>query len=202
LVEHTTLDQKAESSNLGLLRKTHTLTRGHNGCPSIVNTRVLLDYYPRNLRREILHWQISERIIESRQIKTSFTIVQVLLDYYPQHLMREILHRQISETIIKSRQTKTSFAFVQVSYNYTNLKNITIWKQLDATEECHSRPTFFVKDIFCWPQFLNHFVSNMTPNFWQHCYLSITNKKIYFSKFNFLVKMNLVPTVQAETSQL
>ena len=34
-------------------------------------------------------------------------------------------------------------------------------------EEYQFRRTFFVKSIFCWLQFLNHFITKMTPNFWR-----------------------------------
>ena len=34
-------------------------------------------------------------------------------------------------------------------------------------EKYQFRRTFFVKSIFCWLQFLNHFITKMTPNFWQ-----------------------------------
>ena len=34
-------------------------------------------------------------------------------------------------------------------------------------EEYQFRHTFFVKSGFCWLQFLNHFITKMTPNFWR-----------------------------------
>ena len=44
-----------------------------------------------------------------------------------------------------------------------------IWVFLEKIfiEEYQFRPTFFVKSIFCWLQFLNHFITKMTPNFWR-----------------------------------
>ena len=33
-------------------------------------------------------------------------------------------------------------------------------------EEYQFKRTFFVKSIFGWLQFLNHFITKMTPNFW------------------------------------
>ena len=33
-------------------------------------------------------------------------------------------------------------------------------------EEYQFKRTFFVKSIFCWLQFLNHFITKMTPYFW------------------------------------
>jgi hypothetical protein len=39
----------------------------------------------------------------------------------------------------------------------------------------------------------------MMPNFRQHCAISEMKKKTHFAAFDFLVKIKLVPTVQAET---
>ena len=46
-------------------------------------------------------------------------------------------------------------------------KIIQIFLKKKFIEEYQSRRTFFVKSIFCWLQFLNHFITKMTPNFWR-----------------------------------
>ena len=46
-------------------------------------------------------------------------------------------------------------------------KFIRIFLKKKFIEEYQFRCTFFVKSIFCWLQFLNHFITKMTPNFWQ-----------------------------------
>ena len=51
-------------------------------------------------------------------------------------------------------------------------KGCSMWKIIRIflkkfTEEYQFRHTFYVKSIFCWLQFLNHFITKMTPNFWQ-----------------------------------
>ena len=45
-------------------------------------------------------------------------------------------------------------------------KIIRIYLKKIFIEEYQFRRTFFVKSIFCWLQFLNHFITKMTPNFW------------------------------------
>ena len=46
-------------------------------------------------------------------------------------------------------------------------KIIRIFLKKKFIEEYQFRRTFFVKSIFFWFQFLNHFITKMTPNFWQ-----------------------------------
>ena len=46
-------------------------------------------------------------------------------------------------------------------------KIIRIFPKKKFIEEYQFRRTFFVKSIFCWLQFLNHFITKMTPNFWR-----------------------------------
>ena len=46
-------------------------------------------------------------------------------------------------------------------------KIIRIFLKKFFIEEYQFKGTFFVKSIFCWLQFLNHFITKMTPNFWQ-----------------------------------
>ena len=45
-------------------------------------------------------------------------------------------------------------------------KIIRIFLKKKFIEEYQFKRTFFVKSIFCWLQFLNHFITKMTPNFW------------------------------------
>ena len=44
-------------------------------------------------------------------------------------------------------------------------KIIRIFLKKNFIEEYQFKRTFFVKSIFCWLQFLNHFFTKMTPNF-------------------------------------
>ena len=46
-------------------------------------------------------------------------------------------------------------------------KIIGIFLKQNFIEEYQFRRTFLVKSIFCWLQFLNHFITKMKPNFWQ-----------------------------------
>ena len=45
-------------------------------------------------------------------------------------------------------------------------KIIRIFLKKIFIEEYQFKRTFFVKIIFCWLQFQNHFITKMTPNFW------------------------------------
>ena len=47
------------------------------------------------------------------------------------------------------------------------VKNHPNLSKKNFIEEYQFRHTFFVKSIFCWLQFLNHFITKMTPNFWR-----------------------------------
>ena len=46
-------------------------------------------------------------------------------------------------------------------------KIIQIFLKKNFIEEYQFRRTFFVKSIFDWLQYLNHFITKMMPNFWQ-----------------------------------
>ena len=46
-------------------------------------------------------------------------------------------------------------------------KIIPIFLKKIFIEEYQFKHTFFVKIFFCWLQFQNHFITKMTPNFWQ-----------------------------------
>ena len=53
----------------------------------------------------------------------------------------------------------------QSEFSMSKINRIFIKKNF--IEEYQFRCTFFVKSIFCWLQFSNHFITKMTPNFWQ-----------------------------------
>ena len=68
-------------------------------------------------------------------------------------------------------------------------KIIRIFLIKNFIEEYQFSHTFFVKRIFCWLQFLNHFITKMTPNFWQNRHLMETqNLVISFDYSRFLAK--------------
>ena len=52
---------------------------------------------------------------------------------------------------------------VQSEFSMSKIIRIFLKKFI---EEYQFKCTFFVKSIFCWLQFLNHFITKMTPNFW------------------------------------
>ena len=70
-------------------------------------------------------------------------------------------------------------------------KIIRIFLKKNFIEEYQFKRTFFVKIIFCWLQFQNHFVTKMTPNFWRTvtwCLMETKNLLISFDYSWFLAK--------------
>ena len=67
------------------------------------------------------------------------------------------------------RQRRLSYKIANfwLSKSFFYVKNCLNLSKKIFIEEYQFRLTFFVKSIFCWLQFLNHFITKMRPNFWR-----------------------------------
>ena len=146
---------------------------------------------PRGLRQVFLqyhvrHAQIKQSTVKSRAVDRStiqfLNIFGVILtrwvsvvEFHDPTLCRGKVFGQES-TVVKWNYRILSLHLVTVGQKvpildfqseFSMSKIIQIFLKKKIIEEYQFRRTFFVKSIVCWLQFLNHFITKMTPNFWR-----------------------------------